>query len=32
MTQWALGKHVGYLKSDPSYKSLGRKAILPFIV
>lgn len=32
MTQWAVGKHVGYLKSDPAYKKLGRKAIIPFII
>lgn len=32
MTQWALGKHRGYLKSDPNYRKLRRKAILPFII
>jgi len=32
MTQWALQKHVGYIRSDPTYKKLGRKAIVPFVI
>lgn len=32
MAQWALQKHVGYIKADPSYKKLGRKAIVPFVL
>lgn len=32
MTQWALAKHAGYIKDDPAYKRLGRKAIIPFLV
>lgn len=32
MAQWALGKHIGYVKADESYKRLGRKAIVPFLL
>ncbi len=32
MSQWALQKHRGYVKSDPAYKKLGRKAIIPFVL
>lgn len=32
MSQWALQKHVGYLKSDDKYRKLGRKAIVPFLL
>jgi very-long-chain enoyl-CoA reductase len=32
MTQWAIQKHVGYLKSDKEYKAKGRKAIVPFLI
>lgn len=32
MSAWALDKHRGYLKSDPTYKARGRKAIIPFLL
>lgn len=32
MTEWAISKHKGYIKSDESYKRLGRKAIIPFVL
>lgn len=32
MTEWALSKHRGYLRSYPEYKRFGRKAIIPFIL
>lgn len=32
MSQWALQKHAGYKKADESYKKLGRKAIVPFLL
>jgi very-long-chain enoyl-CoA reductase len=32
MTQWALQKHGGYIKADPEYKRLRRKAIVPFLL
>lgn len=32
MTQWALAKHRGYIRSDPAYKKKGRKAIIPFVI
>ena len=32
MSQWALQKHKGYLKSDDKYRKLGRKAIVPFLL
>ena len=32
MAQWASQKHVGYLRADETYKKLGRKAIVPFLL
>ena len=32
MGQWALQKHRGYLKADPTYKKRGRAAIIPFLL
>ncbi|KAF1325630.1 3-oxo-5-alpha-steroid 4-dehydrogenase, partial [Globisporangium splendens] len=33
MTDWALKKHRGYIKSDgDAYKKLRRKAIVPFVI
>ena len=32
MAQWALQKHKGYLRANDSYKKLGRKAIVPFLL
>lgn len=32
MSEWALAKHRNYIKNDPEYKRLGRKAIVPFLL
>lgn len=32
MAQWALQKHAHYKRTDESYKRLGRKAIVPFLL
>jgi hypothetical protein len=32
MANWALQKHRGYLRADPSYRQLGRKALIPFVL
>lgn len=32
MLEWALGKHKKYVETDPNYKKLGRKAMVPFII
>ncbi len=32
MADWARAKHRGYIKADPEYKKLGRKAIVPFLL
>jgi len=32
MADWAIKKHKAYVKSNESYKKLGRKAIVPFVL